>query len=158
VIETALKVTPYDRAKRFISLRELEAKGQDHPWIQAFFTTCGYGPNTPDETAWCSALVNGICWLLEIPHSGSAAARSWLRMGREVNWATVARGFDVVVLKRGDGQQPGPEVLKAPGHVGFYHDHSEEHVWVLGGNQSNAVSIARYPRAQVLGLRRLVAA
>lgn len=145
-------------ARRFIGLRELGAKGQDHPFIQWGFSLCGYGYNTPDETPWCSALLHGICWPLGLVCSGSASARSWLRVGREVEREDATIGHDVVVLKRGAGYQPGPEILAAPGHVGFFAGWEGDGVLILGGNQSNSVSIARFSADRILGIRRLEAA
>jgi hypothetical protein len=59
------------------------------------------------------------------------------------------------VLKRGGGRQPGPEVLNAPGHVGFYAGTEGSKVLVLGGNQSDEVNISRYPKNRILGIRHL---
>jgi hypothetical protein len=56
---------------------------------------------------------------------------------------------------RGTGKQPGPDVTAAPGHVGLFAGLEGTHVLVLGGNQSNGVSVARFPVARVLGVRRL---
>jgi hypothetical protein len=64
-------------------------------------------------------------------------------------------GFDVVVLKRGSGNQPGPEVIKAPGHVGFFAGLNTTHVAMLGGNQSDSVNISFYDTDRILGIRRL---
>jgi hypothetical protein len=61
-----------------------------------------------------------------------------------------------VILKRGSGIQPGPEVTRgAPGHVGLYAGIEGENVLVLGGNQGNAVSLQRFQMKNVLGVRRL---
>ena len=68
-----------------------------------------------------------------------------------------AADSDVVVIQRGEGKQPGPEVVNAPGHVGFFvgYDAVRELVQLLGGNQGNAVSIASFPAERILGIRRL---
>lgn len=151
----SVSTSTYEMARRFVGLREIEVKGQDHPWIQAFFTTSGYGPDTPDETPWCSAFVNGVCWLLGLPHSHSARARSWLKVGTPIPLIDADLG-DVVILKRGKGPQPGPEVIAAPGHVGFYAGMEGLKVRILGGNQSNAVGYAPFDVGQILGVRRIV--
>lgn len=138
--------TPFDLAQRFVGeLREL--KQGDDPFIQFCFTKCGYGPDTPDETAWCSAFVNGICWLLRLARSKSAAARSWLTVGQAVTQHEAVQGYDIVVLRRGDSP--------VSGHVGFFAGIEGDHVLVLGGNQSDAVTVAPFPISQVLGIRRL---
>jgi uncharacterized protein (TIGR02594 family) len=151
-------MTPYQLAERWVGEKEIPGKNHnpfvlgmlrlDNKWV------------VEDETAWCSAFVNFIMWLLRQPRSKSLAARSWLLIGQEVPLADAAPGFDVVILKRGEGEQPGAEVLKASGHVGFYAGESRnpEHIMLLGGNQGNAVSVAPFSKARILGIRRCVSA
>lgn len=147
-------MTLYDRAKRFEGIKEL-AGAADHPLIQWWLSLCGFGLDAHDEIPWCSAFVNGMAWDCELPRSRSAAARSWLKVGEPVAIELATQGNDVVVLKRGKEPQPGPEVIEAQGHVGIYHGVDGADVLVLGGNQGNEVSIARYPLAALLGVRRV---
>ncbi len=134
-----------------------ERPGAVHdPFVQWCHESCGLGPESPDETPWCSSFVNRLAWLLRMPRSKSAAARSWLGVGMPVEpSAAIACANDVVVLQRGTGPQPGPEVLRAPGHVGLFGGWDGDHVRVLGGNQSNGVTVALFPVTSVLGIRRL---
>lgn len=148
-----MNVTPYAVAQRFIGLREIEGSAH-HPLIQWGFLLCGYGTDTPDEVAWCSAIMQVPPYVLGLPRSGSAAARSWLQVGEPIEIGGATRGFDVVVLNRGNGPQD-PSVIRAPGHVGWYVRHDERQVWLLGGNQADAFSIAPFPLERVLGVRRL---
>lgn len=153
----ALQVTAYDIAHRFLGHQEIPGEGHS-PLIQYAFTLCGYGPNTPDEVAWCSAWAQIPAFVLGLPRSFSAAARSWLQVGVPVDLTSANVGFDVVILKRGQGAQPGPEILKAPGHVGYFAGWADEGLRllrVLGGNQSDAVTVQTFPATQVLGVRRL---
>ena len=82
-------------------------------------------------------------------------------VGSQVKSAVEAvPGFDVVILSRGDGLQPGPEVLDAPGHVGFFAGFvpapdGRHLVQVLAGNQGNQVSIQNFPAERILGIRRV---
>lgn len=116
----------------------------------------GLGPNEPDETAWCGSFMAAMAWLQALPRpKGPAAARAWLTLSTPIALTDAIVGFDVVILQRGTGPQPGPDVIKAPGHVGLFGGRERDRVLILGGNQSNAVTIARYPVAQVLGVRRL---
>lgn len=148
-------MTPYELAQRHIGIKELGTQG-DHPLIQWWLSLCSMGNDAPDETAWCSAFVNGMAWLCRAVRSKSAAARSWLLCGQPVTLQEAKPGWDVVILKRGSGNQPGPEVTSgAPGHVGFFAGLEGNTVLVLGGNQGNAVSIARFPISDVLGVRRI---
>lgn len=149
-------MTPFDLAHRFVGeVTELPGK-QDSPFIQWCFESCGYGPDTADEVPWCSAFANRIAWILRLPRSKSARARSWLLVGEVVSISSAETGFDVVILKRGGGNQPGPDVIKAPGHVGFFAGRERGgRVLILGGNQGDAVSVVGFGDERILGVRRL---
>ncbi len=150
-----MNVTLYDIAQRFIGQKEVPGKASN-PLILAMLTLFAKWP-TSDAVPWCSAFLTFCAWLLDLPHSTSLRARSWLLIGKSIELEDAAPGFDVVILQRGSGSQPGPEVIKAPGHVGLFAGLEAKHVLLLGGNQSDTVSIARYPRSRVLGVRRLAA-
>ena len=141
-------MTPFDLAQRFVGeIRELPGAAQ-HPFIQWAHLLCSLGADQPDETPWCSSFVNAICWMLRLPRSKSAAARAWLGIGTAVDLSN-ARPGDIVVLKRGTNP--------ASGHVGFFAgiDPVSRMVEVLGGNQGDAVTIARFKVDDVLGVRRV---
>lgn len=147
-----MNVTAFDLAQRFVGMKEIPGR-EDNPQILAMLKLDGDWPEH-DEVPWCSAFVNYIAWLLRLPRSKSLRARSWLTVGYGVD-GFFNPGFDVVVLQRGGGAQPGPDVLDAPGHVGFYAGVDGGNILLLGGNQSNSVSVAAYPASRVLGVRRL---
>ena len=159
-----MQITAFDLAARFIGVREVAGPVSnahilamlrlDNTWVEG------------DEVAWCSALVNYVTWLLRLPRSKSLAARSWLQVGVPIALEQAKPGFDVVVLKRGGDKEPGPEILAAPGHVGFFagvetpprvtfNDGDRRQVLILGGNQGDQVSVAPYPVGRILGVRRL---
>lgn len=155
-------VTPYTLAARFVGMEEVEGT-VSNPAILAMLRLDARWP-TGDDVPWCSAFVNAVAWLLDMPRSKSLAARSWLRIGTPVSLEDARPGFDVVVLKRGGGHQPGPEVIEgATGHVGFFAGQTftslqapgAHRIKVLGGNQGDSVSVAEFPANQVLGIRRL---
>ena len=83
------------------------------------------------------------------------AKSSRLEIGIPVSLDQSRPGCDVVVLKRGPGVQPGPEIIAAPGHVGRLAGLEGDDVLLLAGNQGNAVSVGRFPSTLVLGVRRL---
>lgn len=99
-----------------------------------------------DKVPWCSAFV---CWVLEEAGMGStrsARARSWLGYGKP----SKAIPSNVVILWR-------TSRISNNGHVGFYigeDPNKKDHILILGGNQSNTVSIASYPIHRVLGYRQ----
>lgn len=148
-------MTPHQLAQRFLGqIKEIPGDGH-HPFIQWCHQLCSLGPDSPDEVPWCSSFVNAICWMLERSRSKSAAARSWLVVGETVALDEARIGTDLVILKRGPIPQPGPSVLKAPGHVGFFDGVQGDEVWVLGGNQSNGVTRAKFPIRDILSIQRI---
>lgn len=145
-------VTHYDLAERFVGIKEIGGQ-VDNPMILAMLKLDNEWPDG-DEVPWCSAFANYICWLARLPRSKDLRARSWLTVGKGIQLDEAQPG-DVIVLQRGSGDQPGPEVIDAPGHVGFYAGRFGEFIEVLGGNQSDTVKISRYPTKRLLGVRRL---
>lgn len=121
-----------------------EIPGQaNNPRIMEYQATTTLPANMRcDETAWCSCLVN-FC-VTKSGHKGTnrANARSWLEWGRPIE--TPEPGC-IAVFMRGDHP--------AQGHVGFVVGVVGDDLLILGGNQGNAVSIHRYPRSRLLGLR-----
>ena len=97
-----------------------------------------------DETPWCASFVN---WCLEeacCEGTHSALARSFVSWGYAVPLGDIRVG-DIVIFSRTKPWQ---------GHVGFVKDWTENDVLVLGGNQSNAVSLKWYPFLRLVGIRR----
>lgn len=108
----------------------------------------------PVITEWCAAFVNLILLENDLPQSSTVSdyaltARSFLQWGEEVKEGP--RKGDILVFTRGDSEWKG--------HVGFYVSHKlvdgKVYFSVLGGNQSNSVSIASYPASRLLSIRRL---
>jgi len=108
----------------------------------------------PKRIEWCAAFVNSVLNESGIAGSESISqtplmARSFLQWGTPVAKEDIRPG-DVVVFPRGNqGWQ---------GHVGFFikkHMVGNTEYWlILGGNQSNRVSIAPYAARRSLGIRR----
>lgn len=123
-----------------------EQQGQvHHPRVLQYFHDIGHRWVQNDETAWCSAFVNWVALQACYEYSGALNARSWLKVGTAVTQPEMG---DVVVFWR-----ESPQSWK--GHVGFFIRATGEHIYVLGGNQLNAVNIRPYPAAHLLGYRRL---
>ena len=147
-----LKITPLDLAKRFQGIKEVPG-ATSNPQILSMLRLDAEWP-ADDSVPWCSGFVNYIAWLLGLHRTKSLRARSWLNE-KIVPISEAAPGFDLVVLKRGGGNQPGPDVINAPGHVGFFDRFDGDYVWIWGGNQSNTVNVSKYKRSRILGIRRL---
>jgi uncharacterized protein (TIGR02594 family) len=148
-----VNITLFEIAQRFVGMKEVVGSSSN-PAVLAMLKLDGGWPQD-DAVPWCSAFVNYCAWLLRLPRSKSLAARSWLAVGTPIVLAEARPGFDVVIFKRGAGEQPGPDVLNAPGHVALFAGIEEDKVLVLGGNQGDSVSLARFSVATVLGVRRL---
>lgn len=148
-----MRITAFDLAQRFIGVAEVPGS-KANPMVLGMLRLDQEWPED-DQTPWCSAFANFVAWLLRLPRSKSLQARSWLRVGRSITLEEARPGWDVVVLQRGEGTQPGPEVIDAPGHVGFFAGVESDHVLLLAGNQGNAVSVEPFPIKRVLGVRRL---
>jgi len=154
-----IRTSAFEVGQRFVGIKEIPGL-MDNPMILAMLRLAADGDYDSwpehDEVPWCSAFVNYVCHLLRLPRSKSLRARSWLRVGWQIPLSKARVGCDLVILKRGKGEQPGPEVINAPGHVGFYAGHDEKYVHLLGGNQGNTVSVQAYPVSRILGVRRIL--
>jgi uncharacterized protein (TIGR02594 family) len=147
-----IELTPYDMAARFKGIKEI--KGPEHNAQIVAMLQRSVARIKRDEVAWCSAFVNYVCWLLDLPMTKHLRARSWLRMGRPVTRVTARRGWDVCIFTRA-GATMDASIIDAPGHVGFFHSISKGGIYVLGGNQSNTVNIKPISAKRLLGIRRL---
>jgi uncharacterized protein (TIGR02594 family) len=142
----------FDIAQRFVGTEEIVGT-LDNPVLMAMLKLDNDWPEH-DEVPWCSAFVNFVCWLVRLPRSKNLRARSWLAVGATVELEDAEIG-DIVILQRGSGDQPGPEVLNAPGHVGFYAGMNGNFIELLGGNQSNTVKVSLYPKSRLLAVKRI---
>jgi uncharacterized protein (TIGR02594 family) len=148
-----VEVSAFRLAERFVGVKET-AGGATTPVILAMLQLDQSWPEG-DEVPWCSAFANWIAWLLRLPRSKSLRARSWLGVGKPIGIEEARAENDVVILKRRP-EDPGPEDLEAPGHVGFFAARLEGgSVLIMGGNQGDAVRICPYREDLVLGVRRL---
>lgn len=132
-------------ASAWLGLKEWPG-AKHNPDIVAMFAKSGHAGVKDDETPWCAAFVGAVLAECGLMGTGALNARSYLAWGDKVELAE-ARPGDVVIFTRGD-----PKGWQ--GHVGFYQGHDEARVAVLGGNQGNAVTVAQYSRARLLGVRR----
>ncbi len=122
-----------------------EVKGSQHNQRIVAYHQATTLAASDDETPWCAAFVN---WCLEVTGqrgTRSATARSFLKWGDEIE-LTDAKPGDVAVFSRGNSPWQG--------HVAFFLQQSNGRLEVLGGNQGDAVTVATYPKAKLLGVRR----
>lgn len=137
-----------DSFVRWASIGVLERPGPnaDHPLIVEMLRRVGLPPHAQhDETAWCSAAMNAAMDECGIGGTGSSMARSWESWGARLQrprfgclavlWRDREFGkFGHVACWLGEVAGGAQQVL-------------------LGGNQSDQVGVALYPRHRVLSYR-----
>ena len=115
----------------------------DRQELTAFIKKAGITIN-PGNTAWCAAFVNAVLYVNNIQGTGAVDARSFLQWGMDTRHPQQG---DIVVLWRGS-----PSSWK--GHVGFFKGvDAAGNVLILGGNQSDRVSIEAFSPSRVLSYR-----
>ena len=130
-----------ETARSYLGTRE-RPKGAHNPTILDFFLRAGHGWVDADEVPWCAAFVGAVLGEAGLTGSGELTARSYLKWGHPMPDEMLGA---IAVFRRGRASWQG--------HVGFVTGANATHLAILGGNQSNAVTIADYPRTKLLGLR-----
>lgn len=113
-----------------------------NPRIAAMYRDAGHPDVSRDEVAWCAAFAGACLKRAGMASTRSLKARSYIEWGVSL---TAPRVGAIAVLSR--GRNP------ALGHVGFWLGETDRDVVLLGGNQGDAVSVARYPKSRLIGLR-----
>lgn len=94
-----------------------------------------------DAVPWCGLFMAVVCKRAKLPYKQTALrALSWSAWGEHV---TIPMLGDVLVFTRNGG-----------GHVGIYVGEDVSHYHVLGGNQSDSVSISRISKGRLYAARR----
>lgn len=122
------------------------------PKVVAFFADAGVPEIKDDETAWCGAFMAAVWAAIGRPdvrppgdRYNALRARQWLNVGRPVDKPLPG---DIAVFERGGKNA-------RTGHVAFVAEDRGDKIQVLGGNQSNKVTLALYAKDRVLGYRRV---
>lgn len=126
-------------ARQFLGLKEIPGTENNPIIVNWLIRLKAWWRN--DETPWCGVFVAAV-----ISNCGFPIAKHWYRARDWLDWGLVV-DFpvvgSVVVFER-----------KGGGHVGFVvGEDQNRNLMVLGGNQSNRVSIAPFDRSRVLGYR-----
>lgn len=119
---------------------------ENNPVIVDFYKLAKNGYITNDEVPWCAAFVNAILQANNLPQSGKLNARSLLEIGVPTDRPALG---DLVILWRGskDG---------IFGHAGFFIREVGDFIYILGGNQDNAVNIRPFLKDRLLGYRSVI--
>ena len=134
----------YDAAAKYLGTREIPGPGTNSiikGWIRAAAKWLDYDDSS---TPWCGCFRGAIG--METSTGVPAEhyrAKNWLKWGSGVHTIREAIKGDTVILVRKGGF-----------HVALFDRLAGDYVYLLGGNQGNAVSVAKFPINQIEGLRR----
>jgi uncharacterized protein (TIGR02594 family) len=125
------------------ALGEREIAGAaDNPAILRFFADVGCAAGVHDETAWCAAFVGSCMERAGLVSTRSLRARSYLDWGAALSSPRLGA---VAVLNRGSNP--------ALGHVGFVIGQTGDSIVLLGGNQSDSVTVAAFESERLIDCR-----
>ena len=137
VLETAEDPPWLAFARIQLGTREVPGSG-NNPSVIDYYAEAAHPEIKQDAVPWCAAFVGAMLKRAGIKPSGSLMARSYLDWGVPLDKPRLGC---IVVFKRG---------APPSGHVAFYVGGNVE---VLGGNQGDAVTIAKMRRDSVLAFR-----
>ena len=137
-------MTPLEIAQGYIGTTEGPGP-EDNPAIMVMYASVGHDWVEHDSVAWCAAFVGHCLEKARLRSTRRLNARSYLEWGIPVDLAEAQEG-DIVIFSRGSKSWQG--------HVGFFVKTTGAMIEVLGGNQSDAVTIQRYAKSRLLGVRR----
>lgn len=137
-------MTPFEIARGYIGTTEGPGP-ENNPVIMEMYASVGHDWVEHDSVAWCAAFVGHCLERAGIRSTRKLTARSYLDWGVPVEIAEALPG-DIGVIPRGSSSWQG--------HVFFIDRIEGSWVWGLGGNQSDAVNVKRYPVSKLLGVRR----
>lgn len=110
--------------------------------VVKLFADAGFPGIKTDSTAWCAAYVNAMLERAGHRGSRSLAARSFENWGVGLNEPTM--GCIATKKRAGSSWQ---------GHTGFVVGANKDQVFLLGGNQSDQVSVAAFKRSEIVAFR-----
>lgn len=133
----------YQEAERLVGVKEVPGKGSNEK-IDELFAEVGH-PTQKDATPWCAAFVGGCLVRGNKKSTETLVARDYIsdKFADRFEKLKKPEKYCIGVMKRGNSTWEG--------HVGFVADFDAKYVTLLGGNQSDMVSYAKYPRSSFLG-------
>jgi uncharacterized protein (TIGR02594 family) len=126
-------------AEKFIGLKEISGP-KNNSTVVDFWKRIHLSGISNDEVPWCAAFVGAVLENVGMKSTRSGLAKSYLNWG--IALKTPALGSIVVFTRKGGG------------HVGFVVGKDKNgNLYVLGGNQSDAVNIKLFKTDNVVGYR-----
>lgn len=118
-------------------LGEKEVKGKlSNDLILDLYKDAGHPEVKNDEVPWCAAFVGACLRRANKPSTGTLLALDYTKYGKSLG--KKPQVGCIGVMKRGNSGWEG--------HVGFVTKFDATSVWMLGGNQNDSVSVAKFPR------------
>ena len=134
----------YAVALPFLGMREVPGSASNPVISAAIKDAASWLDSDDSKTAWCGCIMGAWCKQAGLPvPSEYFRAASWLSIGSAVHLADAVKG-DIVILSRSGGS-----------HVALFNSVSGDKVRLLGGNQSDAVTLADFKTSTIKGIRRL---
>ena len=125
-------------AESYIGTKEISGP-KHNPTITNFWKRIKLSGISNDEVPWCAAFVGSVLTEANLSSTHSGLAKSYLTYGTPT---TPSLGCIVVFTRKGGG------------HVGFLVGKNKSNdIYVLGGNQSDAVNIKLFKTTNVVGYR-----
>jgi uncharacterized protein (TIGR02594 family) len=136
----------YDAARRYLGIQETPGP-QSTASIRQWITAAADWLDTDDsKTAWCGCFRGalGVETATGLPKEHYRAA-SWATWGKpvEIGRPDLWQRGDTIVMTRPGGN-----------HVCLLDRVSGDYAYCLGGNQSDAVTISRFPLSRITAVRR----
>lgn len=126
-------------AEKYVGLREV-AGPKSNATVVDFWKRIRLSGISNDDVPWCAAYVGAVLENVGITSTRSGLAKSYLNFGTKQTVPTLG---SIVVFSR-----------KGGGHVGFVVGKDKDgNLYVLGGNQSDSVSVKKFTTANVVGYR-----
>lgn len=133
-----MKPTWLTIAESYIGAKEISGP-KHNPTITNFWKRINLSGISNDEVPWCAAFVGAVLTEANLNSTHSGLAKSYLKYGTPT---TPSLGC-IVVFSRSGG-----------GHVGFLVGKNKSNdLFILGGNQSDAVNIKLFKSNNVVGYR-----
>ena len=126
-------------ARKELGTKELPGPPSSPTVVQYYVDAVG--KKFADAVPWCAAFVGAMLTRAGEKGSGSLMARSYLRYGKRC----APQSGAIVIFSRGNS--------RIQGHVTFVESVEGSTLVCIGGNQSDAVTRQRYPKARALGFR-----
>lgn len=130
-----------ERAWAEFGVREATGRASSNR-VLSYYRDAGHASVSDDAVAWCAAFASAILERSGVASPRSLRARAFLQWGQSID---APRPGAIAVLRRGRSATTG--------HVGFVVGAAGDKLYLLGGNQSDAVTVAAFDRRALLGLR-----